>query len=139
MGRDRSEPVAELPDSPIVADSPEQRLLAAERDDQLGRLLAHLNPRQREVLVLRLAVGLSAEETAQAVGATAVAVRVSQHRALLRLRRIIQQGDSAAEVLSDRAAPVSGQPCPLAGSGVGEVGPSAHRTGRATSRGRPIA
>ena len=48
-----------------------------------------MTPRQREVLVLRIAVGLSAEETAQVVGSTPGAVRVTQHRALNRLRRII--------------------------------------------------
>ena len=39
--------------------------------------------------MLRLAVGLSAEETAQAIRSTPAAVRVTQHRALLRLHRIL--------------------------------------------------
>jgi RNA polymerase sigma-70 factor (ECF subfamily) len=104
LGRDRSEPVGELPDSPVTADGPEQRVLAAERGAQLEALLVHLSPHHREVLVLRLAVGVSAEETAQAVWSTPGAVRVSQHRALLRLRRIIQQGEPAARVVADRAA-----------------------------------
>jgi len=34
---------------------------------------------------------LSAEETAEAVGATPVAVRVAQHRALARLRKMLSQ------------------------------------------------
>jgi RNA polymerase sigma-70 factor (ECF subfamily) len=81
--------VAELPDSPILHDGPEQRLLAAELAERLGHLLHRLTPRQREVLVLRIAVGLSAEETAQVVGSTPGAVRVTQHRALNRLRGVI--------------------------------------------------
>jgi RNA polymerase sigma-70 factor, ECF subfamily len=89
IGRNRSDPVAELPDSPILSEGPEQRLLAAELAEQLGHLLHKLTPRQREVLVLRIAVGLSAEETAQAVGSTPGAVRVTQHRALNRLRGVI--------------------------------------------------
>jgi RNA polymerase sigma-70 factor (ECF subfamily) len=89
IGRNRAEPVAELPDGPVTADGPEHRLLAAEMSARLGRLLGHLTPRQREVLVLRLAVGLSAEETAQAVRSTPGAVRVTQHRALGRLRKIL--------------------------------------------------
>jgi RNA polymerase sigma-70 factor (ECF subfamily) len=89
IGRNRSDPVAELPDSPILHDGPEQRLLAAELADRLGHLLHRLTPRQREVLVLRIAVGLSAEETAQVVGSTPGAVRVTQHRALNRLRGVI--------------------------------------------------
>lgn len=89
IGRNRSDPVADLPDSPILSDGPEQRLLAAELAKRLGHLLHKLTPRQREVLVLRIAVGLSAEETALAVGSTPGAVRVTQHRALNRLRGVI--------------------------------------------------
>src|SRR4051812_41029855 len=100
IGRTRAEPVADLPDEPVANDGPEHRLLAAELSERLAALLAHLTPRQREVLVLRLAVGLSAEETAQAVRSTPGAVRVTQHRALGRLRRILL-GESAARVLDD--------------------------------------
>jgi RNA polymerase sigma-70 factor (ECF subfamily) len=89
ISRNRAEPMADLPDSPIVYDGPEQHLLARELTERLGGLLCRLTPRQREVLVLRIAVGLSAEETAQAVGSTPGAVRVTQHRALNRLRRIL--------------------------------------------------
>ena len=70
IGRNRTDPVAELPDAPILSEGPEQRLLAAELAERLGHLLHKLTPRQREVLVLRIAVGLSAEETAQVVGST---------------------------------------------------------------------
>ena len=89
IGRNRTDPVAELPDAPILSEGPEQRLLAAELGERLGHLLHKLTPRQREVLVLRIAVGLSAEETAQVVGSTPGAVRVTQHRALNRLRGVI--------------------------------------------------
>jgi len=102
-GRNRSEPVAELPDSSVTADGPEDRLLATERSEHVKALLAYLTPRQREVLVLRVAIGVSAEEAAQAVGSTAGAVRVTQYRALARLRRLIQQGNAAAKVAVDSA------------------------------------
>jgi RNA polymerase sigma-70 factor (ECF subfamily) len=52
-------------------------------------MLHRLPDRQREILVLRVAVGLSAEETAAAVGSTPGAVRVAQHRALARLREML--------------------------------------------------
>ena len=65
IGRNRTEPMAELPDAPVLHDGPEQRLLAGELAERLGGLLHRLTPRQREVLILRIAVGLSAEETAQ--------------------------------------------------------------------------
>jgi RNA polymerase sigma-70 factor (ECF subfamily) len=87
IGRNRAEPVADIPDAPLAHDGPEYHLLQVELTERLGALLHLLTPRQREVLVLRIAVGLSAEETAQAVGSTPGAVRVTQHRALNRLRR----------------------------------------------------
>ena len=52
----------------------------------MNRLLAVLPEKQREILILRVVVGMSAEETAEAVGSTAGAVRVAQHRALARLK-----------------------------------------------------
>jgi RNA polymerase sigma-70 factor, ECF subfamily len=94
IGRNRSEPMAELPDTQLVLDGPEQRVLAAELVERLGGLLHCLTPRQRDVLVLRVAVGLSAEETAKAVGSTPGAVRVTQHRALNRLRGVMTGPDS---------------------------------------------
>ena len=94
IGRNRTDPVADLPDEPVLADGPEHRMLANEQSVRLGMLLAQLTPRQRQVLVLRLGVGLSAEETAQAVRSTPGTVRVTQHRALNRLRRILT-GDPA--------------------------------------------
>jgi RNA polymerase sigma-70 factor (ECF subfamily) len=57
------------------------------------QLLQRLPERQREILVLRVAVGLSAEETAAAVGSTAGAVRVAQHRALARMREMFAAVD----------------------------------------------
>jgi RNA polymerase sigma-70 factor (ECF subfamily) len=86
---------------PVTAEGPERCVLDAERDAALRALLAHLTPRQREVLVLRLAVGESAEETAAAIGSTPGAVRVTQHRALLRLRQIIAQRASIAAAVAD--------------------------------------
>ncbi len=92
LGRNRTEPVAEVPDAAMRDDGPEHRMLAVELSERLGDLLHRLTARQREVLVLRLAVGLSAEETAQAVRSTPGAVRVTQHRALGRLRQILAEG-----------------------------------------------
>ena len=52
----------------------------------MNKLLAILPEKQREILILRVVVGMSAEETAEAVGSTAGAVRVAQHRALAKLK-----------------------------------------------------
>lgn len=91
LGRNRAEPMAELPDVAIVAEGPEQQALDAERATMLDHLLDELSSRQREVLELRLLVGLSAEETAYVVGSTPGAVRVTQHRALARLRELTRR------------------------------------------------
>ena len=109
IGRNRAEPVAAPPDGPVTTDGPDHSVLAAEMSARLGELLAHLTPRQREVLVLRLAVGLSAEETAAAVRSTPGAVRVTHHRALGRLRKILlgesaARGIAAAERIRDEPA-----------------------------------
>jgi RNA polymerase sigma-70 factor, ECF subfamily len=90
--RNRAEPVAEIPDATEVGDGPEQRALRLELSGEMGRLLDQLPDKQREILVLRVVVGLSAEETAEAVGSTPGAVRVAQHRALARLRKSMPEG-----------------------------------------------
>lgn len=113
IGRTRTEPVADLPDSPAGEDGPENRLLAVELGGRLSRLLDALTPRQRDVLVLRIMVGLSAEETASVVGSTPGAVRVTQHRALNRLRAILEggtalRGDEPDEVMPALTAPRQG-------------------------------
>ena len=45
-----------------------------------------LSPQQRAVLSLRIVVGLNANDAARALGMSAAAVRVAQHRALRALR-----------------------------------------------------
>jgi RNA polymerase sigma-70 factor (ECF subfamily) len=99
IGRNRTEPMAELPDAPTSQDDPEQQALAVELAQRLGGLLHQLTPRQREVLILRVAVGLSAEETAAAVGSTPGAVRVTQHRALNRLRGVVVPDEELDDAL----------------------------------------
>ncbi len=61
--------------------------MQGELSERMAVLLRVLPEKQREILLLRVVVGLSAEETAEAVGSTPGAVRVAQHRALARLRK----------------------------------------------------
>jgi RNA polymerase sigma-70 factor (ECF subfamily) len=49
-------------------------------------LLEVLPDKQREIVLLRVVVGWSAEEVAEAVGSTSGA---AQHRALTRLRKVL--------------------------------------------------
>ncbi|MCT2586672.1 RNA polymerase sigma factor ShbA [Actinophytocola gossypii] len=87
--RDRTLPTASTPEPPEVEESPEEIALRRELVEHTGDLLRTLLPRQREILVMRVALGMSAQETAAAVGTTPDAVRVAQHRALSRLRRAV--------------------------------------------------
>ena len=91
MGRNRTDPMADERDGPVLQDGPEQRLRDGEVAERLARLLRLLTPRQRKVLVLRIAVGLGAEETADKLRISPWAVRVTQHRALNRLRAAVSR------------------------------------------------
>jgi RNA polymerase sigma-70 factor, ECF subfamily len=83
-------PVAEVPDGPETGAGPEE-LVMRDGDAQRAReLLSALPETARELLILRVAVGLSAEETGRAMGMSAGAVRVAQHRAMQRLRHLIE-------------------------------------------------
>lgn len=87
--RNRAEPVAEVPDEVSNGTGPEQYALQGELNKRMTKLLEVLPDKQREIVVLRVVVGLSAEEAADAVGSTPGAVRVAQHRALARLRKVL--------------------------------------------------
>jgi RNA polymerase sigma-70 factor (ECF subfamily) len=87
--RNRDEPVPEVPDSQDLADGPEAQVMQGEFAGWMAKLLNTLPEKQREILRLRVVVGLSAEETAEAVNSTPGAVRVAQHRALSRLRGVL--------------------------------------------------
>ncbi|WP_285631726.1 RNA polymerase sigma factor ShbA [Lentzea sp. NBRC 102530] len=89
--RDRTEPTAEPLDDRRAEEEPERLLLQAELAAKLDEVLAELPARQREIVLLRLVVGLSSDETARAVGSTPGAVRVSQHRALATLRTALRR------------------------------------------------
>lgn len=65
---------------------PEHAALRLDAARQVAAVLATLPEQHAELLRLRIAAGLSAEETAAVLGMTPGAVRVAQHRALSRLR-----------------------------------------------------
>lgn len=84
--RNRAYATESVPEMAAPDTGPEQRAIDADASARMNRLLQVLPDKQREILILRVVVGLSAEETAAAVGSTPGAVRVAQHRALARLR-----------------------------------------------------
>jgi RNA polymerase sigma-70 factor (ECF subfamily) len=75
-----------LPERADEAAGPEAAVMAISDAQAARALLDLLPPQQREVLVMRVAVGFSAEETGAALGMSPGAVRVAQHRALAKLR-----------------------------------------------------
>lgn len=97
--RSRALPVADIPDAPTGERGPEQHALAGTTSDLMEGLLANLPENQQEIVRLRIVVGFSADETAAALGMTAGAVRVAQHRALNKLRSLLAQDAGLTEQL----------------------------------------
>jgi len=85
-GRNRAEPTEVVPERLSMDAGPEQMVIQSDSAARMTKLLSVLPEKQREILTLRIVVGMSAEETAEAVGSTPGAVRVAQHRALARLK-----------------------------------------------------
>jgi len=73
---------------------PETAVLRLETSEYVAKLLAQLPDVQAEIVRLRVAAGLSADETAAVLGMSAGAVRVAQHRALARLRDLVGEAAS---------------------------------------------
>lgn len=59
---------------------------------RMGRMIAALPDREREVLVLRLVRRFTVEETAESLGTTPQGVLIAEHVALDRLRASIARG-----------------------------------------------
>ena len=80
-------PAESLPEEVDIDPTPEDPALHRSDLESAALLLDRLPDNLREVMLLRVAAGLSAEETGAALGMTPGAVRVAQHRALTRMRR----------------------------------------------------
>ena len=83
-------PTQDLPDGPDDGPGPEETVVRYIEVEQARRLLARLPENQRELLLMRVVSGLSAEETGNVLGMSPGAVRVAQHRALARLRQMAE-------------------------------------------------
>lgn len=107
-------PVPVLPDLPDRCLGPEETVLKGV-DARLARaLLAHLPAAQRRLLLLRVVAGLSAEDTGYVLDMSPGAVRVAQHRALVRLRAL-----AADELAADELAAHEGRTGELGALGPG--------------------
>ncbi|GGO74484.1 sigma-70 family RNA polymerase sigma factor [Nonomuraea cavernae] len=83
-------PTQDLPDGPDDGPGPEETVVRYIEVEYARRLLARLPDTQRELLLMRVVSGLSAEETGNVLGMSPGAVRVAQHRALARLRQMAE-------------------------------------------------
>lgn len=94
--RNRSVPTADVPDLPHTTRGPEDLAVAADGYRRLRDLVDTLTPTERDVLTLRVVVGMSAAEVAGTIGSNPASVRVSQHRALRKLRALLDPHPSRA-------------------------------------------
>lgn len=80
-------PVVTEAEVDVVGGNAEEDALRRLGTERVRRLCAQLPPDQRDVLLLRMAAGMTLEETATALGKSVGAVKALQHRAVEALRR----------------------------------------------------
>ena len=99
LSRDKSSPTDEMPDQEFSGGTPEDAAMVEVGSNRVRELLDLLSEKAREIVTLRVFVGLSAEETAEITGSTAGAVRVAQHRALATMRKAVEEEQRQHEQL----------------------------------------
>lgn len=92
---------------PRRAASAEDQALRDVYGDQVQALLAALPDAQREVLLLRVVAGLDVTDVAEVLGCSQGAVKASQHRALVSLRRELAADGHAATVTRRGPRPIA--------------------------------
>jgi RNA polymerase sigma-70 factor (ECF subfamily) len=80
--------------------------VAVQAEERMGtqralRLIAALPPDQAELVVLRVVVGLDVGDVAQVTGRSPGSVRVAVHRALRRLRTLLEEEGHAGPAVGD--------------------------------------
>ena len=92
QSRSRMEPLEENLSEAAASDGavdPEELAIARLEGGRVLRALQELSPDQREVLLLRMAGGMTAPEVAAILGKTTNAVKALQHRGLASLARVL--------------------------------------------------
>jgi RNA polymerase sigma-70 factor (ECF subfamily) len=79
-------PIDTIPEPIDDGWDPADKAVTADMSRRLLPLLDDLTDSQREIIVLRVAAGLSAEEVGAVIGKSPAAVRMAQSRAMARLR-----------------------------------------------------
>ena len=94
--------VEDVPDRIEPSPTPEEQVVISDRLKAVHELLDQLPERMRKLLLLR-AGGASADVVGDKLGMSANAVRVAQHRAVAKLRHLIELSDEHREVLNSSA------------------------------------
>jgi RNA polymerase sigma-70 factor (ECF subfamily) len=92
-----------LPDDlEVAAESDAGELTAADRERlaEVHEAIGRLPDRQREILVLRMLLGQSTEETAQTLGCPEGTVKSNLHKAVGNLRAMVAQSEAIDEMRS---------------------------------------
>lgn len=90
-GRREHLPLEACDTQPDRASSPEERLIQGEDQAELLSALQYLNDRERDMLSLKFAAGLTNRRIAEITGLSEANVGIILYRALHRLRRILNQ------------------------------------------------
>ncbi len=120
---------------PVAVEAAADPVFGAWRDDldqvdsqaATRALLAHLTPREAQVIACIDVVGLDVASTAVALGMKPTAVRVARHRALGRLRRILTEDTTRAEAPGLSAYPSEPLINPIADTSVSSRASAAPR------------
>ncbi|WP_375429797.1 sigma-70 family RNA polymerase sigma factor [uncultured Friedmanniella sp.] len=96
--------VDEFPDQTEPSPTPEERVVSSVSLQATNELLARLPDKTRQVLLLR-ASGFAADVVGAQLGMTANAVRVAQHRGVVKLRQLIEDSDEHRELFAGLIRP----------------------------------
>ena len=88
--RRRTDPVADAAAPDATWGVTSDQTASVDGHDAVRQLLAHLTPREAQVVACIDVVGLDTAATAQALGMKPGAVRAARHRALGRLRKVVE-------------------------------------------------
>ena len=110
--------VDEFPDQTEPSPTPEERVVTSASLRATNELLARLPEKTRQVLLLR-ASGLAADVVGDRLEMTANAVRVAQHRGVVKLRQLIEESEEHRELFGGWIRPASDAPSSSLGMAVG--------------------
>ncbi|MDH2455615.1 RNA polymerase sigma factor ShbA [Corynebacterium bovis] len=94
QSRDQAVPTEDVPDTEVTENTPESSAIVRDACNEIAGLLDILSDKARDIIILRVFEGYSAEETARILGTSAGAVRVAQFRALAKLREHLAAQDA---------------------------------------------